>query len=219
MAELDADRIAAAALAIADKRGIAKFSMRAVAEVLGVTPMALYHHVKDKAALAALVVDSAIRERPLPSAAGHWQDDLLNVARWSRHNMVSHPVVGHLRREFNVWTPTMLRVTERWLDLWRQSGLPPKQAALAATTSSMAITGLVHEEILFSTLPKPDAAALSFLPNVRELFAAKPDREAQFTLTVQSLIEGLHARLSRQRNKAPAKATRSSRGTKRSRGS
>jgi hypothetical protein len=66
--------------------------------------------------------------------AKQWQDDLLAVAQWSRTNMVSHPVVGHLRREFDVWTPSMLRVTERWLDLWQQSGLALNEAMLAATT-------------------------------------------------------------------------------------
>jgi AcrR family transcriptional regulator len=208
MAELDADRIAAAALAIADARGVQGFSMRAVADALSVTPMALYHHVKDKAALAALVVDSAIRERPLPAPSGQWQEDLLAVAKWSRANMVSHPVVGHLRREFDVWTPSMLRMTERWLDLWRQSGLALEEAMLAATVSSMAITGLVHEEMLFNTLRKPKATAVASLPNVRELFAKKPDRDAQFVLTVQSLIEGLHARLTRQASGTKTKAAR-----------
>ncbi len=212
MAELDANRIAAAALALAHERGVQGFSMRAVAEALGVTPMALYHHVKDKAALAALVVDCAIRERPLPEPSGDWRDDLLAVAKWSRTNMVSHPLVGHLRREFNVWTPSMLRVTERWLDLWQQSGLPTHEATRAAIASSMAITGLVHEEMLFSTLPKPKAAALAILPNVRELFATKPDPEAQFTLTVQALIDGLHARLGQTITKP--KRVRSSRQKK-----
>jgi AcrR family transcriptional regulator len=208
MGELDANRIAAAALAIADDRGVQGFSMRAVAETLGVTPMALYHHVKDKAALAALVVDSAIRERPLPAPTGEWQDDLLAMAKWSRANMVSHPVVGHLRREFDVWTPSMLSVTERWLDLWQQSGLATNEASRAAIASSMAITGLVHEEMLFNTLRKPNAVVLSKLPNIRELFATKPQPEAQFTLTVQSLIEGLHARLSKQSGKNKSKPTR-----------
>ena len=81
--ELDAARIAAAALAVADAQGAGGFTMRAVAEALGVTPMALYHHVEDKAALAALLVDAAIRQHPLPPPTGVWRDDLWTIARWT----------------------------------------------------------------------------------------------------------------------------------------
>jgi AcrR family transcriptional regulator len=195
MTELDPDGIAAAALAIADKRGVAGFSMRAVADALSVTPMALYHHVKDKAALAALVVDSAIRKNPLPPPTGNWRDDLLAMAQWMRDSTLNHPVVSHLRREFEVWTPSMLRMTERWLSLWQQSGLTLEQALLAATTSSMAITGLVHEESIYRAMKIPDNATLSFLPNVRTMFKANRNRDADFELVVRSVIEGLHARL------------------------
>jgi len=203
MADLDAERIAAAALSIANKRGAEGFSMRAVAEALDVTPMALYHHVKDKAALVALVVDATLRNNPLPPPIGHWQDDLMAMAHWIRASIINHPVVGRLRREFDVWTPSMLRMTERWLGLWQQSGLAIEQAMLAATTSSIAITGIVHEEIIFSALVKPDDATLSLLPNVRTMFKSKHDPEAQFELVVRSLIEGLHARLAAQCNAKP----------------
>jgi AcrR family transcriptional regulator len=195
MAELDTDRIAAAALAVADKHGVEGFTMRAVADVLGVTPMALYHHVQDKAALAALIFDSASRNHPLPPTTGVWQDDLLSMAQWMRQGVLLHPVIVQLRRAYQVWTPAMLRMTERWLSLWQQSGLDLENAVRASTASSMAITGLVQEEMIFRTMKLPDDEMLAWLPNVRMMFNAKPDRNAEFDLVVRSLIEGLHARL------------------------
>ena len=195
MAELDLDRIAAAALAVADKHGVEGFTMRAVADALGVTPMALYHHVKDKAALASLLVDTAIRKHPLPPSTGRWQDDCLSLAQWMRQSMMRHPVLAKLRTEYNVWTPTMLQITERWLSLWQQSGLNFESAVLAATSSSMAITGLAKEELIFRTMKHPGEETLTWLPNVRSMFNTEPDRDAQFDLVVRSLIEGLHARL------------------------
>ncbi|HYM33936.1 MAG TPA: TetR/AcrR family transcriptional regulator C-terminal domain-containing protein [Steroidobacteraceae bacterium] len=214
MAELDTDRIAAAALAVADKYGVEGFTMRAVADALRVTPMALYHHVKDKAALAALVVDSAIRNHPLPPPTGNWQDDLFAVAAWTRNSTLMHSVVAHLRREYQVWTPSMLRITERWLGLWQQSGLDLERALLAATTSSMAITGLVAEETIFREMQLPDNATLSLLPNVRAMFRANHNRDANFELVVRSLIEGLHARLTIKRDKsAPVQYANTSRRT------
>jgi len=163
MADLDADSIAAAALSIADKHGVDGFTMRAVADALDVTPMALYHHVQDKAALVTLIVDTVIRQHPLPSTTGVWQDDLLAFAQWMRQGMLKHPVVAQLRRAYNVWTPAMLQMTERWLGLWQQSALDLDDAVLAATTSSMAITGLVKEEMIFQIIGNVYFSKLQFL--------------------------------------------------------
>jgi len=197
MAKLDTDQIAAAALDVVDKYGVAGFTMRAVADALGVTAMALYHHVQDKAELAALLVDAAIRKQPLPPPTGKWQDDLWAMARWMRENTLAHPMFIHLRRTYHVWTPTMLQLTEHWLNLWQQSGLDLDKAVLAAKTSSMAISGFVDEEMMFREMQPPDEATLSLLPNVRVMFNADRSREIEFELAVKSLIEGLYARLSK----------------------
>jgi AcrR family transcriptional regulator len=196
---LSRDRIAAAALAVADRHGMSGFTMRAVAEAVGVTPMALYHHVKDKAALAALLVDAAISERPLPEPTGVWQDDLWTMARWTRESRRAHPVVAQIRRAYRVWTSASQQMSERWLSLWRQSGLPLERARVAATASSMAIMGLVEEETVFQAMTPPADAALSRRPNARLMFEAPHDRDAEFELVVRALIEGLHARLARGR--------------------
>jgi AcrR family transcriptional regulator len=194
--ELDPARIAAAALAVADAHGVSGFTMRAVAGALGVTPMALYHHVEDKAALAKLLVDAAIGERPLPPPTGVWQDDLWTIARWMRDSRAAHPAVAQIRRAYGVWTGASLEMTERWLGHWRQSGLAHDRALVAATTSSLAIVGIVEEESVFRDLARPADDALSQLPSARQMFEARHDREAEFELLVRALIDGLYARLS-----------------------
>ncbi len=201
MAELNSDRIAAAALAIVDEHGFSGFTIRAVADRLGVTPMALYHHVQDKAELAALVVDAAIRERPLSPPKGVWQEDLWEMAKWTRNSTLAHPALPHLRRAYRAWTPAVLSFTERWLSLWQQSGLDLKKAILAAKTSSLAIGGLVDEEAIRRDVVDPDDASLRLLPNARLLFKSKLDREAVFELAVRSLIQGLHTRLTEDRRR------------------
>src|SRR6476660_10057935 len=122
---------------VMDERGAEGFTLRAVADELGVTPMALYHHVPDKAGLVALLVEAAIREQELPPPTGNWRDDLWEVARWMRDSVRAHPALGQLRRRYRVWTPSMLPMAERWLSVWQQSGLDVEQASLAAVTSSM----------------------------------------------------------------------------------
>lgn len=196
MTELDAGRIATAALAVADEHGADGFTMRSVANALGVTPMALYHHVEDKAALAQLVVDLVIGERPLPAAAGtSWQDELWAMAQWMRETMQAHPVVVHLRRQYKVWTPSIFAMAERWLTIWQQSGLELDKAVVAATTSSRALIGAVEEEMVMQNIKVPDGLVPARYPQLRTLLAAKRDREAEYELLVRSLVEGIHARL------------------------
>lgn len=194
MAELTKKRIAEAALAVADEHGSKGFTMRAVAEKLDVTPMALYHYVADKAALVALVVDEAISERPLPAPTGSWREDLWVVARWMRDSILAHPAVIRLRDTYHVWTPSIFPLTERWLSIWQQSGLDLDDAVLAAAASSSAIIGFVEQELILHETKPPDDAMLSSFPNARFAFAARRNGAEEFELVVRSLIEGLHAR-------------------------
>jgi AcrR family transcriptional regulator len=190
-AELTTDRIAAAALKVVDEGGVSAFTMRAVAEALGVTPMALYHHVADKAALAALVIDAAAREAPFPNPTGDWREDLMAMARWSRRTTLAHPGVGRLRSARGVWTPTILQMTERWVGLWQQSGLPLDASVRAANVSSAAIVGLIAYETAGRDMTIPDASMLAQLPNARLAFTAKHDRAAAFDMAVRALVDGL----------------------------
>jgi AcrR family transcriptional regulator len=208
MADLDVDRIAAAALAVADDQGASAFTMRAVADELGVTPMALYHHVADKSALVGLVVEAVVRERPLPPPTDDWREDLWQLARWVREITTAHPAVARLRRAHQVWTPSMLPMTEHWFNLWRQSGLDLDDALRAGATTSMAIIGLVEEEQLFREMVHPDAGALAWAPNARLAFQRNGDPDADFELVVRSLVDGIHARLSGPADQRPVRSPR-----------
>jgi AcrR family transcriptional regulator len=171
--------------------------MRAVAESLGVTPMALYHHVKDKAALVGLVVDAVIEGRPLPPPSGSWQEDLWEMARWMREITLTHPAVSRLRSEHHVWTASVFPMTERWISVWQQSGLELKDALLAASATSSTIIGFVEQELVLQELQPPDASMLTSFPNARMAFGPKRDGSREFELVARSVIEGVHSRLSR----------------------
>ena len=195
MAEFTREQIADASLVVADERGAAGFTMRAVAEKLGVTPMALYHYVEDKAGLVALVVDASIAERPLPPPTGSWREDLYEMARWMREATLAHPAVARLRSAYNVWTPSIFPMTERWLGIWQQSGLALDAALLAASASSTAIIGFVEAELLYAQTRFPDDGALSSFPSARLAFSLERDGTREFELVVRSVLEGVHARL------------------------
>jgi AcrR family transcriptional regulator len=52
-----ADRIASVALTILEKEGPEAVSMRRVAEAVGITPMAIYHHFSSREALLSTITD------------------------------------------------------------------------------------------------------------------------------------------------------------------
>ena len=152
--------------------------------------------------LVKLVVDAVLTECPLPEPTGDWREDLWGLASWMRDRTLAHPTVGKLRQRYRVWTPAVFPVTERWMNVWQQSGLPLQQALTGAVSSSMAISGLVAEEAVFAELDLPSPDALGMLPNARMVFTAQRDLGEDFELLVRSLIDGLHTRLS-QDAKAP----------------
>ncbi|GAA0933251.1 TetR/AcrR family transcriptional regulator [Virgisporangium aurantiacum] len=97
---LTLERIAAAAIAIADSDGLDALSMQRVATDLGLTKMALYRYVAGRDELVALMVDAAVGDPPnLAGTAGGWRIKLTTYARllwetWDRHPWIPGATVG-----------------------------------------------------------------------------------------------------------------------------
>ena len=196
MADLNAERIADAALELVDEKGVQAFTLRGVARRLNVTPMALYHHVKDKEELAALVVDAVVMSVPRDEETGDWKEDLWLMARWMRAYTLKHPSVGQLRRAHRVWTPLMLRLTNDWVGYWRKSGLNQANALQAAGAAGLSIYGLINEELNIRNMPLPKPELLEQIRNAQAVFTHKPDIDSMFELTARSVIDGIFSRLS-----------------------
>jgi AcrR family transcriptional regulator len=85
--------IAKVALRIADTEGIDAVSMRRVASELGAGTMTLYHYVRTKDELLALVYDAIMGEivvpddQPLPD---HWREAMTVIAQRSRDALRNH---------------------------------------------------------------------------------------------------------------------------------
>lgn len=122
---LDLDRIARAAIAVADEEGLAALSMRRVAERLGVTTMALYRYLPGKTELLDLMLDAAIGEPPaLGAEAGDWRAGL---ERWALANYAlfhRHPWLLPLVANRSVVGPNEVAWTEAALRALAGSGLP-----------------------------------------------------------------------------------------------
>ena len=73
---LSRERVIAQAVALADEKGLAALSMRALAGRLGVEAMSLYHHVAGKEALLDPMLDVVFAEMHLPVIGGDWRAEL-----------------------------------------------------------------------------------------------------------------------------------------------
>ena len=87
------EAIAGAALAIADRDGFEAVSMRRIADNLGAGTMTLYHYVRTKSDLVALMDDALMGEILLPEDAlpKDWRRALTAIARRTRDVFRRHP--------------------------------------------------------------------------------------------------------------------------------
>ncbi|MGV9355737.1 TetR/AcrR family transcriptional regulator C-terminal domain-containing protein [Streptomyces misionensis] len=109
------DDIAAAAVRIADARGLDAVSMRHVAAELGCGTMSLYNYVPRKEDLYELMADAVAAEHDLWEPCGDWRADLLRVARQTRALMHRHPWLPRLMSPVYGFSPHTLRYLEHCL--------------------------------------------------------------------------------------------------------
>jgi AcrR family transcriptional regulator len=91
MARLDRQTIVDAALELADDVGLEAVSLRNIAELLRVTPMALYRHVENKDALLDAMADELYAELDPKASTGDWWAGLAGIARKTRALLLAHP--------------------------------------------------------------------------------------------------------------------------------
>lgn len=87
---LSLEVIASAAIRIADIDGLPAVTMHRIAEVLGVTKMALYRYVPGKDEIVALMVDTALGEPPSTPHPG-WRPRLVAWAMSLYERLSQHP--------------------------------------------------------------------------------------------------------------------------------
>jgi AcrR family transcriptional regulator len=115
-----------AALLIADERGLAGVSMRAVAERVGVTPMALYPHVGSKAALLDGMLGRLLGDLvPALAAEEDWADRLSRYARQASEMVERHPWAVTLMFDRPAVTPDAVRFVDAIYTALLAAGVPP----------------------------------------------------------------------------------------------
>ena len=93
---ITSEAIVDAAFRMIDERGNEGFSMRSLANELGVFPATLYWHVGDRAQLLGLVQQRWMSAIEAPDEIDDWQEWMIELARRYRRNAHRHPRIARL---------------------------------------------------------------------------------------------------------------------------
>ena len=136
-----------AALALADERGLDAVSMRAVAARVGVTPMALYPYVGNKAALLDGLVGRLLAELPVPDRRLDWRDRLMRMAYAGRDLARRHPATFGLVMSRPAVTPDAVRVVDALYQALLDAGVPEPDVPRLERLVTTFVLGYVASEV------------------------------------------------------------------------
>ncbi|PRX49888.1 TetR family transcriptional regulator [Prauserella shujinwangii] len=156
-------QIAAAALAVVDRDGLAAVSMRTVAGELGMGTMSLYRYVSDRSQLEELVVDLVLRAVDLHVPRGGPAKRLGVLADRVRVAVSGHPGVVPLLLTHRHRSPSSRRWGETVLAVLTDAGLTGEQRVIAFRTILGYVFGAL-QVAHFGPLSGPGTAALAALP-------------------------------------------------------
>ncbi|MFJ8469547.1 TetR/AcrR family transcriptional regulator [Streptomyces swartbergensis] len=154
---LSRERVIHTAMAVADEKGAAGLTMRAIAEPLGVEAMSLYHHVAGREDILDGMVDAVFGEIDLPPRGTDWKSALRHRADSARAVLRRHPWAVGLMDSRSQPGPATLRHHDAVIGTLRTGGFSVPMAAHAVSLIDSYLYGFVLQEV---SLPFKGAAEL-----------------------------------------------------------
>ena len=143
---LSRKRVLRAAMAHADKHGLQELSMRKLAEVLGVAPMALYRHIANKDDLIDAMIDVVFTEIALPPRDAEWRTAMRQRAISVRDALERHRwAIGLMESRTNPG-PATLQHHEAVLRCLREAGFSAAMAGHAYSALDSYIYGFALQQ-------------------------------------------------------------------------
>ncbi|MDX3232128.1 TetR/AcrR family transcriptional regulator [Streptomyces sp. ME19-01-6] len=211
---LTPQRIAQAAVAIADAEGIDAVTMRRLATDLGVAPMAAYRYVSGKDELLELMVDHVYAEMTPPEGAEDWRQAARTRAQRTRAVLLQHPWVA--RTAVSTLTPNQVAVAESALASLAELDLDVDTMMAVCRAVDSYVKGAVDREIGLTELMQEqgwssaDETRVALAPRMTWLMntgryptyqryineaTRKDDAEWQFETGLDAVLDGIAARL------------------------
>lgn len=200
------------AMALADERGLAAVSMRAVAQRLGLSSMALYPYVGTKDALLDGLVDRLLAELlPAAAAEGDWRDRLRAIARAGRALARAHPGAYPLLMVRPSVTPDAVRVVDAIYTALLDGGLPEPTVPRVERMLSTFVLGFATSEVngRFAAGRRgpaavPDPGALTAHRRLARWLDVDVDWDAEFEADLDDLIRLVETAAPDSGRRAPA---------------
>ena len=158
---LSRDRVAAAAMALADEKGLGALSMRALAGRLGVEAMSLYHHVAGKEALLDAMVDAVFGELHLPVIGGDWRAELRARSISGRAVLLRHPWAVGMMDSRRTPGPENLRHHDAVLGCLAAQGFSLRAAGTAFALLDAHLYGFMQQEVSLPFEGEADLATIA----------------------------------------------------------
>ena len=205
---LNRDAVLRAGVELADQVGIDGFTMRTLAEELGVVPMALYKHVANKQELLEGMVDLVWSEVEEPESARGWKQAMRARAVSLRDALVRHRwAVGRMEAAGRPG-PENLRQHNSMLGCLRQSGFTFRTTVHVTSLLDAYVYGFaLQQKTLSFETPEESAAAAAatrrgesaetaarypyLLEVVGELAKEGYKYDAEFTVGLDVLLDGI----------------------------
>jgi len=135
-ARLSKTAVVGRAIALADAEGLDALTIRRLAQELGVTPMALYWHFRNKEELLTGLADQFWSEIDTDvDETAPWAAQLRGLLESLVQVLRAHPSASQLLIAGEKQSPAALEATEVTLDVLRRGGLDPKHASGVARSA------------------------------------------------------------------------------------
>jgi AcrR family transcriptional regulator len=185
------DDIVRAALEVADERGLDALSTRGLAARLGVTPMALYRHVRDKDDILDAVTDTLLTRLGLPAPARteDWRGWLETAAQSFRGLLVDQPLAISAFARGPVTTPAARRRFATSMEVLTAAGFDHDSAVAAYAAVHTYTVGFCTLEASRRHHQRSDAAPAGDDADavlIRDFIS-----DTQFTRGLRALLTGL----------------------------
>jgi len=190
--------IAAAALQVIDRDGLASLSMRTVAAELGSGTMSLYRYVPDREALERLVVDRILDAVDTDVAPGtRWDRQITHLAERLRLAVGAHPSVVPLLMLHRHASEGVRRYAEALLRALAEGGFSAARSVIALRTLVSYLSGALQAQHL-APLDGPGTEAMArneddayplLSATARTARRISPDREFRGGIAI--LLQGL----------------------------
>jgi AcrR family transcriptional regulator len=206
---LNRERVLATAVELADRGGVDALSMRKLGQELGVDPMALYRHVRNKDDLLDGVLGVVVGQmEPAPAGVVAWKPALRELAVNARRVMLRHPWARGVLEERGTSGETMVGQVERVLAILLGAGFSLELAHHALHVLDSRVFGFspaLFDESRGRPTPTPEQEAAlgqaiaTRFPNVAQLAAAAShegvlgtcDDDVEFAFGLDLVLDGL----------------------------